>query len=698
MLKLLKSLFIEGDDNYDVKMFNLVQLIYFAGLLFVSIFIYICIPDPIYLYMTELMCFVIITSIIDVNRTGSKRKCIIIISVVSNFVYLPLCYYGYGKLICCVPVYFVLGILYTVLLLNGKLGFILSTLESIYLCAVIIFIGNRFPRYTAERPALIDFIAITIAIVIVGVLAAVAIKTRVNQYDVEYNIMQETKLKVIDAYNSKDIFFANTSHEIRTPLNAIVGTVNLLLDEDLDNQVRDNVYNILNSCNALLSIIDELMTLSNTDGSNVSVMEARYSFSEMISDIINMISVRLMESGVQFFVEIDKDLPHFLIGDGGKVRQLFINVLNNAVKYTKEGKIVLRIKGEVIDDGILNIMAEVEDTGIGIKEEAIGKIFSDYNRDEEDTEKRVIEGTGLGLSLCKELVEKMDGSISVESTYHVGSTFYFNIHQKLSGEEPIAEVYEKDNTKTIIFERDKERAEALKASLDALSIISVVATDRMHFETLVISGNYQYVCIAAERYAENKRFIDRKVDSQRVIILSDITKSVQTDRNCYILIRPAHIINVAMAYNNENNDFSRQIIQKGGFTCPTTTILVIDDNITNLEVASGLLRKYEATIFTANSGIEGINIIENMHVDIVFLDYMMPEMNGIDTLYTMRALNNEQAKNVPVVALTANVVSGAKEMFMDAGFCDYISKPIDVNKLEKTLRKFLPRDQIRIKI
>ena len=698
MLSLFKTLFIKEEYSLEVRNFNVVQMIYFIGLVLLSGVIYICIPDPIYLYMTILMSFILITALIDVNRTGELKKCAIIVSVISNMVYLPLCYYGFGKLICCVPIYFVLGILYTVLMLHGKIGVKLSLLESIYFVFVIRIIGKKLPSFDEVPPTYIDYIAIIIAVLVVGVLADFAIKTKVKQYDQEYNRMQETQLKAIDAYNSKDIFFANTSHEIRTPLNAIVGTVNLLLDEDLDTQVRDNVYNILNSCNALLSITDELMTLSNTDSNDLSMNNTKYNFAEMISDIINMISVRLMESGVALYVDIDKDMPKYLCGDGTKVRQLFINVLNNAVKYTKEGHISLRVRGERIDEETLNLFAEVEDTGIGIKEEAITKIFSDYKRDEEDAEKRNIEGTGLGLSLCKELVEKMNGTIYVESEYHVGSTFFFNIHQKLADIEAIAVVKDVANTDTIIYEKNADLANALKSVLDTLNINALITNDRVEFEDAILSSNYHYVCICAERYMENQRFIDRMMDNHRLIIISDISQSVQVEKNCYILTRPTHLINVANAYNNESNDFSRVIIQKGGFTCPNTTILVVDDNLTNLEVASGLLKKYDATIVTANSGNECINTIENMHVDIIFLDYMMPEMNGIDTLYNIRALANENAKTVPVVALTANVVSGAREMFMDAGFCDYISKPIDVNKLEKTLRKFLPREQLRIKI
>ncbi|MBS7306343.1 MAG: hypothetical protein KIG39_06730, partial [Lachnospiraceae bacterium] len=396
------------------------------------------------------MIFIIFISFIDANRTKETRKCIVLVSLISNFLYLPLCYYGFGKLICCIPIYFILGILYTVLLIDGRTGVMLSVIQCFYLVLVINLIGKLLPDFTEAPLTLIDYFAISVAIAIVGVMAALSVSLKNKQYEKKYKIMQDTKLEVIDAYNSKDIFFANTSHEIRTPLNAIVGTVNLLLNENLDAQVKDNVLNILNSCNALLSITDELMTLSNTDNEDVSIMEKKYNFSDILTDIINMMSVRLMESGVGFYVELDDKLPKYLYGDQNRIRTLFINILNNAVKYTKEGKIILRVLSENIDSDTIDLHVSVEDTGIGIKEEALNKIFNDYKRDEEDSEKRNIEGTGLGLSLCKDIVEKMGGSISVQSEYHVGSTFYFNIPQKCIERDNIAVVKDPEKTATII--------------------------------------------------------------------------------------------------------------------------------------------------------------------------------------------------------------------------------------------------------
>lgn len=694
----MDSVIRREEYTYDVQNFNLVQSIYLVGLVLMSGVIYVCIPNPFYVYMTIVMVFLLFVAIIDVNRTGAMKKCICITSIVSNIIYLPLCYYGFGKLICCVPMYFVLGILYTVLLLNGKLGVILSIIETAYLCIIIVVIGNKLPNFYINKPSGIDYIAIVIAFVIVSILSGVAIKTKVTQYDYEFEKLQEAHERVTSAYNSKDIFFANTSHEIRTPLNAIVGTVNILLDEELNPQVRDYVYNILNSCNALLSITDELMELSNTETNDVVLNPTKFDFSEMISEVVNMMSVRLMESDVTLYVDISQDVPKYIYGDKLKVRQLFINILNNAAKYTKQGKIVFSVKMDLNEQKVRVIKVAVKDTGIGIKPEILPKLFDDYKRDEEDAEKRTIEGTGLGLSLCKELIEKMGGIIYVESEYHVGSTFYFEIPQKVEYNEPIAFVKDKKEASAIIFEKNDELAESLKNVLSSLSVSSIITSDRMEFEDAVISGQYSYVFIALERYLENQRFIDRRLGNHRMVLISDISQSTQMNRNCYMLTRPAHIINVAMAYRNESNAFSREVIQNGAFTCPNTTILVVDDNFTNLEVASGLMKKYNANIVTAISGHDCLKMFENMHIDIVFLDYMMPEMNGIDTLYAMRELDDENAQTVPVVALTANVVSGAKEMFLDAGFCEYITKPIDVKKLETVLKKNLPREQLKVNI
>ncbi|MDO4965927.1 MAG: ATP-binding protein [Lachnospiraceae bacterium] len=687
-----------NNNTYSVATRNLavIHAIFIAGLSFMTGIIYYCIEDPFYTYLTVILIFLFFVSAFDALRSGRVRHVAMIMSIVFNLVYLPLCFVGFGRLICVVPFYFILGLLYTGMLVDGKRGMLLSFIQIVVMAGVIAIYGNGMHLTEPGSESLIEMIAIIFALVISGVLSALAVKYRAERYSIENETLENMHLKVIDAYNQKDIFLANTSHEIRTPLNAIVGTVNLLLDEDLDSRIRENVYSILNSCNALLSITDELMDLSNTENQSIEISSRRYDLSELLSVIINMMAVRLMETDINLYVEIDKDIPRYLFGDSTKIRQLFINILNNAVKYTKQGHITLRVKGKLKDKGHVTIMTEVEDTGIGIKAENLPKLFDIYNRDD-DEEKRTIEGNGIGINLCRDILDKMGGSISVKSEYHVGTTFFFSFTQQIDSFEKLVTIKNPEDYKVLIFERNEELSKNIHAILKDLEIRSDIALNRMEFETYILSGRYNYIFISAEKYTENSRFIERKIKDERVVVLTDMSQSITFANNGYILTRPIYATNIAMALQNESNEFAREVIKKGGFICPDTKIMVVDDNLTNLEVASGILQKYEATIYTALSGAECLNMLKTTDVDIIFLDYMMPEMNGIDTLYFIRDMDNDKLKEIPVVALTANVVNGAREMFMDAGFDEYIAKPININKIEQILKKLLPREQIILK-
>lgn len=694
MLDYIKDLYINEKYTVSVKNFNTVQSIFIIGLTLMTGVIYYCIESHFYTYLTIVLIFTYVAGLIDVNRTGRLRRCAIIMSLVTNLIYFPVCFTGFTNLLSVVPMYFLLGLLYTGLLVEGRLGTILSFVETFFMAIMVAIYSPLLDKTAPGQETFIDIIAVEIGIFVVGLLCCMAVKYRAVQYDEEHNQVENMYLKVIDAYNEKDIFLANTSHEIRTPLNAIVGTVNMLLYEDLNTSVKDNVYNILNSCNALLSITDELMDLSNTENKTIDISPRRYDLKEMITEIINMISVRLMDSEIEFFVDIDKDIPRYLFGDNTKIRQLFINILNNAVKYTKQGKINFRVKGEYKDKGHINIIVDVEDTGIGIKEENIANLFSYYDRNE-DYERRNIEGHGIGLNLCKEILDKMGGNISVKSEYHVGSTFTFSFPQQIDSFEGIVKIKNPDDFNILIFERNEELAYNARRLLSYLGTKATIAANRMEFETCILSKQYNYIFIAAERYTENKRFLERKIVDEKIVILSDISHSIQVTNNATILTRPIYIINSAMALMNESSSYVREMFTKDGFTLPGTNIMVVDDNLTNLEVASGILRRYNANIYTALSGQECLNILETQDVDIIFLDYMMPDMNGVDTLLNIRNMNNPKLKTVPVIALTANVVNGAREMFLETGFDEYIAKPIDIKKLEKIIKEKLPRKNIQ---
>lgn len=697
MINNLKNTFWGNDVEGEVRVFNNIHLISIIGLLFSAVLSYIFIPEDSAFYMTIGIAIMAMLTFVEANRTQNYRIPVIIMSVFFNFFYLPYLFIAFGKYTCMIPVYFIFGLLYSILLINDHYGVLMVFIQTAFHIILIInFISYRFNSATAKYATFKDYLGVYIAIVFSGLIGGMAVKFKITQQKKETTLADALHSQLMQDYMSKNIFLINMSHEIRTPMNAIVGTVNLLLEQDINEHVRDCVYNILNSCNALLSITNELMDISKADLDEIPLTIVRYDLNEMIMEITNMMSVRLMDSHVSLYIELDENMPRYLYGDSAKIRQIFVNLLNNAVKYTNDGKIILRIKSTPIDSENIQFYAEIEDTGMGIKEENLEKLFKVYSRVQED-EQRQIEGTGLGLTLCQEYIRRMNGHINVTSTYHVGSIFSFDLPQKVDGHEKIVNINPCRGANVLVLETEPERLFYLKGILSKIKIAVSYAEDEMEFKKYLSSESYTHILISYENYSLLKDQLNDLLSGQKLVLMSDIAQIATIEQSGCILTRPINLINLVVALSNQTNNYVHEIIRKGGFVCPKATIMVVDDNITNITVANGILRKYNATVLTALSGKECLTVLESHHVDMIFLDYMMPEMNGIDTLEAIRKLPDPYFAKLPIISLTANVVNGAREMFLNAGFDDYISKPIEVERIERALKTFLPRDYIEIK-
>ncbi len=695
--QLIGRYFGENVSN-ERRVFNIIHVISVIGIAFSTILVYIYIPGVVPFYITIGTVVLGMLTFFEGNRTGNLRIPVFIMSLIFNFVFFTTIYLGYGRLVCVIPIYFIFGLLYSVLMIDDKWGLILVSLQTVFYLGLIVYASSiQINPLIEGQESVMDYSGVFVAILVAGVFGGLAVRSRIRMQEQERERADRMHEKIMEDYLSKDVFLINMSHEIRTPMNAIVGTVNLLLDQNVSDRVKDSVYNILNSCNALLSITNELMDISKADSEHIPINNTRYDFGDLLLEIINMIAVRLMNTGVNLYVEIAEDVPRFMYGDVSKLRQLFINILNNAVKYTKAGRIRLRISCKDRIGDTLTLCVDVEDTGIGIKEENMSKLFSAYERFQEgDAETRNIEGTGLGLPICKEILDKLGGDIRVKSEYRVGSTFSFFLPQRAEGETLLGQ-HDYGSVHVLLYERDPESAEYLKQVLRGLKVHYVCPENEDDFDQKLISRKFTHLFIAYERYMEKIRFLDTMIRDEKLVLITEISQTVFMNKYGCILTRPAHALNISAALLNESNNYVHEIIKKGGFSCPDATILVVDDNMTNLTVAKGLLKKYDATILTALSGKECLNLLETNRVDLVFLDYMMPEMNGIDTLQKIREMDDAAMQTLPVIALTANVVNGAKEMFLNAGFDDYIAKPVEVDRIERALKNFLPRDLIVVK-
>ncbi len=384
------------------------------------------------------------------------------------------------------------------------------------------------------------------------------------------------------ANQAKSNFLANMSHEIRTPMNAIIGMDEMILRDAKDDRVRKYALNIKSAGNTLLSIINDILDLSKIESGKMELVPVKYDFSSVLNDIVNMTMKKAQDKGLIYDLIVDPDIPSVLYGDEIRIRQIILNLTNNAIKYTEKGTVRLTISYDR-DTGML--ACSVTDSGMGIRKEDLDKLFTSFQRLDE-TRNRNIEGTGLGLNIVKQLAEMMNGDVTVKSEYGSGSTFTAAVSQQVVDDTPI--------------------------------------------------GNYTEHLLKARA---------------------------------------------------EMTEYKPRLI------APAARVLIVDDNEMNLDVISGLMRDTRMQVTTAMSGQEAIDLLKSSKYDLIMLDQMMPGMSGTQTLNNIR--QEHLADDIPVIALTADAIVGARDAYIKEGFNDYLSKPVMYSDLEAILIRYID-DSLRL--
>ncbi len=510
--------------------------------------------------------------------------------------------------------------------------------------------------------------------------------------------LREEKERADAANKAKTEFVSNISHEIRTPMNAIVGMTQLLLRSNLKGQEREYLLNIQSSGNALLAIINDLLDISKIESGRMELVEEEYDLMPMLSDLGMILLNRIGSKPVELLFDIDPDIPVRLYGDALRIRQIMINLLNNAVKFTEAGYVCLEIRVKQIQDEDIELYTAVKDTGQGIREEDIGRLFGAFQQ--VDTKKNHHkEGTGLGLSLSKRFVEMMGGSIGVKSEYGKGSEFYFTIHQRIADQRKAAAL--QPGKKAVVIGRlQNEKANELLKELTCRlqlcfenDIMSVESTSIPVFCFTDVYGCFNRE--EEQRLQELSAVVCGMVNPMAEAVFPEgmpvMNKPLYSDNLCRLLENGPEFENRLKSDNRLKSENG----QKGDMTgaeVPIFTdkrVLIVDDNELNRMIAVEMLKPAGPTIDTAENGRQALDMIRENRYDLIFMDHQMPVMDGVEAVRALRKLDGKYYREVPVIALTANTGTEQQREYAEAGMNGYVSKPFELEELYAVLEKWL---------
>jgi signal transduction histidine kinase/CheY-like chemotaxis protein len=515
----------------------------------------------------------------------------------------------------------------------------------------------------------------------------------------EHNLqLLEANRRAESASHAKSDFLAKMSHEIRTPMNAITGMAELLLREKLSGEALDYAQDIKQAGNNLVSIINDILDFSKIEAGKLEIIPINYLLSSLINDTVNIIRMRLMEKPLRFFTNIDGNIPNSLIGDEVRLRQILLNLLSNAIKYSDKGHVGLTITTDKRDDKQIWLRIAVADTGKGIKQEDQAKLFDEFVK--VDIKKNQgIEGTGLGLAITKSLCIAMGGNISMESEYGKGSVFTALIPQGIETDTPFAVVEEPEKKKVLVYDGRINYVKSVCWTLENMKVPHTMVTNQDDFALALCKEEWFYVFSSYGLYEKIKPLLEQNDTAFYGGKKPPLALMIEWGTEAYIpgvrfISIPAQSLSIANVLNGRVDN--KGYIKSSGiirFTFPDAKLLVVDDLATNLKVVEGLLAPYQVAVETCLNGLQAIELVKRNEYDIIFMDHMMPEMDGIEATTVIRSLEDERFRTVPIIALTANAVMGMREMFLKNGFNDFLSKPIDVSKLDEILDKWIPKEK-----
>ena len=512
-------------------------------------------------------------------KAGAVVNAILVI-----FVFVPGIFFFNGGVNGCAPIWFLYNFMFISMILNGGIRtfFLVCNTVVVAGCYAVSMTHPEYIRQSDPFDAHLDSI---IALVLIGFAMSMMIMYESSLYVRAQGREKAQRHEIENLNAAQNQFFSSMSHEIRTPINTIIGLNEMILREDISDEVAEDAVNIQSASKMLLHLINDILDMSKFQSGQMQLMPVTYHPGDMLSELVGMLWIRAKEKKLAFHVNVAPDLPAELVGDEMRIKQILINVVNNAIKYTKDGSVSLSIQCGQREGSKLHVLYSVSDTGIGIKKENIPYLFTAFRRVDEE-KNRHIEGTGLGLSIVKQFVDLMEGEITVNSVYTEGTTFIIDLPQEVVSDQ----------------------------------------------------------CIG-----------DLDLESR---------------------------------HSSRHSDYHKH------FEAPDARILVVDDNASNLMVVQKLLRDTRVQIDTASSGAEALRKTLDQEYHVIFMDHLMPEMDGLECRRRILCQTGGRSKDAKIVALTANAGAENRMLYEKEGFDGYLVKPVSGDLLEQELNRLLPNDLV----
>ena len=531
-------------------------------------------------------------------------------------------------------------------------------------------------------------------VLVSGCLVNLVLKRRKSE-----RVYSDKKIEKLEETNRRvEDFLANVSHELRTPINAVTGISTVMLQKEEEQEKREQLSSVQMAGKRLFGQIEDILDYTEIDTNKIRLSEENYTPSLVVSDLVSEYWEK-EEKQPELLFDYDTKIPPVLLGDERKIRKILKHLVDNAMKFTQEGGVYVRIFSLKKSYGI-NLCIEVSDTGVGIAKDELERITERFYQTSTGRNRKV-GGLGLGLSIVYGMVRVMNGFMRIESEEGRGTTVTVSIPQQVAEENPEKPLINNKNLCVACFlmtekykvPQVREYYNKMIAHMVKQFDISLHrVTNRDELEQLLEVTPVTHLFVGEEEYRVNKNYLEMTDSKVRIVVVAGKNIILPQEKRIEIIRKPLCTQSVLNILKEKESDLSKR--KKRKMICPGIKVLVVDDEPMNLTVAKGIFENYQMIVKTVISGKEAIAACEKERFDIIFLDHMMPEMDGIETLKQLRKMQKESGQEYIIVAFTANAVSGAKKMFMEEGFDEFVSKPIETMTLERVLCKVLPKSSI----